>query len=39
LQTTKLVVNQGDAGKMGITLPPDVVKQADSVVGEAAKPR
>jgi putative tryptophan/tyrosine transport system substrate-binding protein len=37
LQTTKLVVNQGDAGKMGITLPPDVVKQADSVVGEAPK--
>ncbi len=37
LQTTKLVVNQGDAGKMGITVPPDVVKQADSVVGEAPK--
>lgn len=39
LQTTKLVVNEGDAGKMGITLPPDVVKQADSVVGKAATPR
>lgn len=37
LQTTKLVVNPGDAGKMGITLPQDVMKQADSVVGEAAK--
>jgi ABC-type uncharacterized transport system substrate-binding protein len=33
LQTTKLVVNPGDARKMGITVPPDVVKQADSVVG------
>jgi ABC-type uncharacterized transport system substrate-binding protein len=39
LQTTKLVVNPGDAGKMGLTLPPDVVKQADSVVGEAGKPQ
>ena len=35
LQTTKLVVNPGDARRMGITLPPDLVKQADSVVGEA----
>jgi ABC-type uncharacterized transport system substrate-binding protein len=33
LQTTKLIVNPGDAGKMGITVPADVVKQADSVVG------
>jgi putative tryptophan/tyrosine transport system substrate-binding protein len=33
LQTTKLVVNQG----MGITLPSDVVKRADSVVGEAPR--
>ncbi|MGH7629011.1 MAG: ABC transporter substrate-binding protein [Gemmatimonadales bacterium] len=37
VQTTKLVVNPGDAGKIGITLPPDVLKQADSVVGEGAK--
>ena len=37
VQTTKLVVNPGDAGKIGITLPPDLVKQADSVVGEDAK--
>lgn len=33
LQTTKLVVNPGDAGKLGVPLSPDVVKQADSVVG------
>ncbi len=33
LQTTKLVVNSG----VGITVPPGVVKQADSVVGEAPK--
>ncbi|MGH7517825.1 MAG: ABC transporter substrate-binding protein [Gemmatimonadales bacterium] len=37
VETTKLVVNPGDAGKIGITLPPDLVKQADSVVGEGAK--
>lgn len=37
LQTTKLVVNQGDAGKLGLPLPPDLMKQADSVVGGAAK--
>jgi ABC-type uncharacterized transport system substrate-binding protein len=33
LQTTKLVVNPGDASKLGVPLSPDVVKQADSVVG------
>jgi ABC-type uncharacterized transport system substrate-binding protein len=37
LKTTKLVVNPGDAGKVGVTLPPDLVKQADSVVGGGAK--
>jgi ABC-type uncharacterized transport system substrate-binding protein len=37
LKTTKLVVNPADAGKVGVTLPPDLVKQADSVVGEGAK--
>jgi len=37
LQTTKVVVNPAGAGKVGITLPPDVVKQADTVVGEGAK--
>ncbi len=37
LETTKLIVNPGGAGKAGITLPEDVVKQADTVVGEGAK--
>jgi putative tryptophan/tyrosine transport system substrate-binding protein len=37
LETTKLIVNQGDAGKVGVTVPPDVAKQADSVVGGAPK--
>ena len=36
LESTRLVVNPGDAGKMGVPLPPDLVKQADSVVGEGA---
>jgi ABC-type uncharacterized transport system substrate-binding protein len=33
VQTTKLVVNAGEAGQMGITVSPDLLKQADSVVG------
>ena len=37
LQTTKLAVNPQGAGDVGITLPPDVVKQADTVVGERPK--
>jgi ABC-type uncharacterized transport system substrate-binding protein len=37
LKTTKLIVNPGVAGKAGITLPPEVVKQADTVVGAGAK--
>jgi ABC-type uncharacterized transport system substrate-binding protein len=37
LATTKLIVNPGGAGKAGITLPEDVVKKADTVVGESAK--
>jgi putative ABC transport system substrate-binding protein len=37
LKTTKLIVNPSGAGNVGITLPPDVVKQADTVVGEGAK--
>lgn len=37
LETTKLIVNPGGAGKAGITLPEDVVKKADTVVGESAK--
>lgn len=39
LETTKTVVNPGDAEKLGIPLSPEVVKQADSVVGgPAARP-
>ncbi len=34
VQTTRLVVNAGDASKIGITMPPELLKQADSVVGE-----
>ena len=33
LETTKTVVNSADAAKLGIPLPPEVMKQADSVVG------
>jgi ABC-type uncharacterized transport system substrate-binding protein len=33
VQTTKLVVNAGEAGQMGIPVSPDLLKQADSVVG------
>lgn len=33
VQTIKLAVNPGAADKMGVPLPPDVVKQADTVVG------
>ncbi len=39
VQTTKLAVNPGDAGSIGVTVPPDVVKQADTVVGKGAKPQ
>ena len=37
LETTKLIVNQEDASKLGVPLSEDVVKQADSVVGGAPK--
>jgi ABC-type uncharacterized transport system substrate-binding protein len=37
LETTRLIVNQGDAAKLGAPVPEDVVKQADSVVGGAPK--
>jgi ABC-type uncharacterized transport system substrate-binding protein len=37
LETTRLIVNQGDAGKLGVPVPEDVMKQADSVVGGAPK--
>ena len=33
VKTTKIIVNPAGASKAGITLPPDVVKQADTVVG------
>jgi putative tryptophan/tyrosine transport system substrate-binding protein len=33
VQTTRLMVNAGEAGEMGITVSPDLLKQADSVVG------
>jgi ABC-type uncharacterized transport system substrate-binding protein len=36
VQATKLIVNAEEAGKTGITMPPDLLKQADSVVGEGA---
>ena len=36
VKTTKLAVNPGGAGKVGVTLPPDMVKQADTIVGEGA---
>jgi ABC-type uncharacterized transport system substrate-binding protein len=38
LETTKTVINQGDAAKLGIPLSPEVVKEADSVVGGAPSP-
>jgi ABC-type uncharacterized transport system substrate-binding protein len=37
LKTTRLAVNPGSAGGVGITVPQDVVKQADTVVGERPK--
>lgn len=36
--TTRLSVNPTGAGAVGLTLPPDVVRQADTVVGGAAVP-
>jgi putative tryptophan/tyrosine transport system substrate-binding protein len=33
VKTTKLMVNPAEAGKAGITVPPEVVKQADTVIG------
>lgn len=35
VQTTKLAVNPGVAGKIGVTVPADVVKEADTVVSGA----
>lgn len=38
LETTKTVVNPEDASKLGLPIPPEVVKEADSVVGGAPSP-
>lgn len=38
LVTTRTVVNPEDASKLGLPIPSDVVKQADSVVGGAPRP-
>ena len=37
LKTTKLAVNPAGAGKVGVTLPPEMVQQADTVVGEGVQ--
>jgi ABC-type uncharacterized transport system substrate-binding protein len=37
LESTRLIVNTGEAGNVGLTVPADVVQEADSVVGGAAK--
>jgi len=37
VQTTKIAVNPGEAGKMGVPLPPDLVKDANEVAGEKPK--
>ena len=37
VQSTKLVVNPGDASRIGVTLPPGLVKEANEVVGDSAK--
>ena len=37
VQSTKLVVNPGDASRIGVTLPPALVKEANEVVGDSAK--
>jgi ABC-type uncharacterized transport system substrate-binding protein len=38
LETTKTVVNPGDASKLGLPIPDDVVKEADSVIGGPPRP-
>ena len=37
VKTTKLIVNPGVAAKAGVTVPPDVVKQADTVIGAGTR--
>jgi ABC-type uncharacterized transport system substrate-binding protein len=38
LETTKVIVNQEDAGKLGLPLSPEAVKDADSVIGSPPAP-
>lgn len=33
LEKTRVMVNPAEAGRMGVVIPPDVIRQADSVVG------
>ena len=33
LEKTRVIVNPGEAGKMGVVIPPEVIRKADSVVG------
>lgn len=37
VRTTKLAVNPGEASQLGIPLSPELVKQADTVVGQAPR--
>ncbi len=37
LKTTRLAVNPQSAGNVGVTMPPEVVQQADTVVGGASQ--
>jgi putative ABC transport system substrate-binding protein len=38
IETTRLAVNPSGASTVGVSVPPDVVKQADTVVAGATKP-
>ena len=33
LEKTRVIVNPGEASKLGVVIPPDVIRKADSVVG------
>jgi ABC-type uncharacterized transport system substrate-binding protein len=37
VKSTKLVVNPGEAGRIGVTIPPELVKEANEVVGDSAR--
>lgn len=37
VKTTKLVVNPGEADRIGVTIPPELVKEANEVVGDSAR--